>query len=164
MYFVDSSALVKAYVFEGGTPAVHAVLDGAAGAIYVSSIVLVETAAVLARMRRSQQLRPRKYRRARERFLNHCQTTFHVVHPPAAVVNATLAMIDAYRMRGAGGLDLLHIATVEYIQSLRPDGTLSLMCCDEGLRSVAEERGLEVFDPVHDPPPAWLQPSLAAKN
>lgn len=164
MYFVDSSALIKAYVSEAGTPTVTAALASLAGYVYISSQVMLETAAAMARLRRTRALRPKLYMQARADFLAHCRTRFHVVHPTAAVVNATVGMIDTYRMRSAGGFDLLHIATAEYIQSLRPDGTLSLMCCDEGLRSVAEERGLDVFDPLRDPLPAWLQPGPAGKN
>lgn len=164
MYFVDSSALVKAYASEVGTSAVDALLEGLPGSIYVSSVVLLETAAALARIRRTQRMRQKAYARARDRFLDHCKTRFHVVHPPASLITAAMGMIDSYRMRSVGGFDLLHIATAEYIQSLRPDRTLSLMCCDEGLRSVAEARGFEVFDPLRDPLPAWLQPAPAGKN
>ncbi|HEX2206471.1 MAG TPA: type II toxin-antitoxin system VapC family toxin [Longimicrobium sp.] len=159
MYFIDSSALVKAYVSEPGSPAVKTVLASLEGSIYISSVVAIETAAAMARLRRTQDIRHTVYARGREDLLNHCKTRFHVVHPPAAVVNRTLGMIDAYRMRSAGGSDLLHIATAEYIQTLLPRETLSLMCCDDGLRSVAEERGFDVFDPVRDPLPAGLLPA-----
>lgn len=150
MYFVDSSALIKAYISEDGTPAVVTALDYLSGAVYVSSAVVLETAAALARLLRTGRVRQTAYAKARERFLEHCRTRYHVVHPPEAVVITTLGMIDTYRKRALGGFDLLHIATAEHIQNLRP-GRISLMCCDAGLRSVAEERGFVVFDPMHDP-------------
>jgi predicted nucleic acid-binding protein len=159
VYFVDSSALVKAYVSEMGSPVVLAVLDRMRGSVYASSAVMIETAAAIARLRRGHKMRQKLYAKARDKFLEHCRTRFHVVHPPATVIAATLGMIDAYRMRSAGGSDLLHVATAEYIQTLLPHGRLALMCCDDGLRSVAEERGFEVFDPVRDPVPALLQPA-----
>lgn len=164
MYFIDSSALVKAYASEAGTPAVDALLDGLPEYIYVSSVVIIETAAALARMRRSQRMRQKTYARARERFFSHCRTRFHGVHPPASLITAAVGLIDSYRMRSAGGFDLLHIATAEYIQTLLPRGTLSLMCCDKGLRSVAEERGFDVFDPLRDPLPAQLQPPVEGEG
>lgn len=139
-------------------------LDALHGSVYVSSVVILETAAVITRLRRTQQVRERLYRKARDTFLEHCNTRFHVVQPPAVVINRTLGMIDTYRMRSIGGLDLLHIATAEYIRGLLPRGTLSLMCCDEGMRSVAEERGFDVFDPLHDPLPASLHPPVAEAN
>jgi predicted nucleic acid-binding protein len=157
VYFVDSSALVKAYASESGTQAVDATLDRLRGSVYVSSVVLLETAAALTRMWRTGRLRRKTYASARDRFLNHCRTRFHVVHPPAAVINQTLGLIDIYRARSAGGFDLLHIATAEYIQTLLPRGRLALMCCDEGMRSVAEERGFDVYDPLRDPLPPALQ-------
>jgi predicted nucleic acid-binding protein len=151
VYFIDSSALVKAYASEAGTPAVDALLDGSSESIYISSAVVLETAAALARMWRTQRMRRKTYARARERFLGHCKTRFHVVHPPASLITAAVRMIDSYRMRSVGGFDLLHVATAEYIRTLLPGGTISFMCCDHGLRSVAEERGFVVFDPERDP-------------
>jgi predicted nucleic acid-binding protein len=151
MYFVDSSALLKAYVAEVGTPTVLAALERLSGTVYISSVVVLETAAALARWRRTHRVRYKLYAKARDKFLAHCQTRFHVVHPPAALITAAVRMIDSYNMRGAGGADLLHIATAEYIQTLLPGRKISLMCSDQGLRSVAEERGLAVFDPERDP-------------
>lgn len=85
---------------------------------------------------------------------------FFVVHPPDAVVTTALGMIDTYWMRSPGGADLLHVATAEYLQTLLPSVTVSLMCCDAALRSVAEERGFDVFDPLRDPLPLALQPPV----
>jgi predicted nucleic acid-binding protein len=142
--------MVKAYVSEDGTGVVQAALASLGDYVYISSLVMIETIAAMARMRRTQTIRHKVYAQARRDFLNHCRTRFHVVHPPAAVIAKALEMIDAYRIRSPGGFDLLHIATAEHIQKLRP-GRISLMCCDAGLRSVAEERGFDVFDPMHDP-------------
>ena len=150
MYFIDSSALVKAYVTEPGSPAVRALIASRESSIYISSQVMIETAAAIARLRRTRDIRHRVYAQGREHLLNHCNTRFHVVHPPASLITAAVVMIDSYRMRSVGGSDLLHIATAEYIQKLRP-GTISFMCCDARLRNVAEERGLVVFDPERDP-------------
>ncbi len=150
MYFIDSSALVKAYGTEPGSPAVRAVIASLESSIYISRQVVIETAAAIARLRRSRDIRHKVYAQGQEDLLDHCRTPFHVVLPPAAVVDATLGMIDLYSMRSTGGSDLLHISTAEYIQKLRP-GTISFMCCDAGLRNVVEERGFDVFDPMHGP-------------
>ena|GEM_PF-6230690 len=79
-------------------------------------------------------------------------------------MTATLGMIDAYRMRSPGGSDLLHLATAEYAKSLFPGEPIALMCCDLALRSVAEERGFDVFDPLHDPLSALLPPTPPGEN
>ncbi len=109
-------------------------------------------------------MRQQAYVRARDRFLNHCETQFHIVHPPESVVSATLGMIDNYRLRNPGGSDLLHLATAEYVQRLFPGRTISFMCCDLGLRSVAEERGFDVFDPLRDPLSALLPAPPGEEN
>jgi predicted nucleic acid-binding protein len=161
VYFVDSSALLKAYVAEQGTATVQAAINGLGVSLCVSTIVVLETAAALARLRRTQHMRQKLYARARENFLEDCAIRFHVVHPPESVVNTAVEMIDTYRMRSPGGSDLLHVATAEYARGLFPGRTISLMCCDSGLRSVAEERGFDVFDPLRDPLSALL-PSAEA--
>lgn len=160
MYFVDSSALIKAYIKEQGTETVQAALGRLDGSICVSSIVAVETAAAFARMLRRREIRTRVYKAAREDFLNHCRTRFYMVHPPDAVYANALAMIDTYRARSPGGSDLLHIATAEYVQTLIPSEIVSVMCCDSGLRKIAEERGFDVFDPLRDPLSSLLPPDL----
>lgn len=164
MYFVDSSALVKAYAAEQGTATVQAAINGLGSSLCVSTLVVLETAAALARLRRTQRMRQKLYARARENFLEDCTTRFHVVHPPESVVNTAIGMIDAYRMRSPGGSDLLHLATAEYAKSIFPGETMSLMCCDLGLRSVAEERGFDVFDPLRDPLSALLPPAARGAN
>lgn len=164
MYFVDSSALIKAYITEHGTPIVQAALASLGRAVYVSSQVMIETTAAMARLRRTRVIRNKMYAQARKDFLNHCQTRFQVVHPPESVRTATLDLIDLYRLRSPGGSDLLHIATVEHIQSTVPGATISLMCCDVGLRTVAEERGFDVFDPLRDPLSALLPPTTPGQN
>ena len=125
---------------------------------------MVETIAAMARLRRTREIRHRVYAQAREDFLNHCQTRFRVVHPPESVVMATLGLIHLYHMRSPGGSDLLHIATAEHIQSMLPGGSISLMCCDLRLRSVAEERGFDVFDPLRDPLSALVPPTASSDS
>lgn len=151
MYFVDSSALVKAYVQEPGTAAVLDALRLLDGAICVSGLVAVETAAAIARLRRTRALRRKAYERARTDFREHFLNRYFVVDPSTAVVDAALELTDTYHARRVGGADLLHLATAEYVQSIRSSEVVSLMCCDAGLREIAEERGFDVFDPLRDP-------------
>ncbi len=156
MYFIDSSALIKAYIAEPGTDTVKAAL----GSVSISSIVALETAAALSRLLRRREIRQKTYRQAREDFLNHCRTRFYVVHPPESVMADALVMIDAYRARNPGGSDLLHVATAEYVQELVPGEAVSFMCCDTRLKTIAKERGFDVFDPTRDPLSGLLPPGL----
>ena len=158
MYFVDSSALIKAYVREPGTEVVVDALRLLRGAVCISGLVAVETAAAFARLRRTRELRRRAYERARDDFQEHFRERFHVVEPPATVTSAALALTDAYHARRVGGADLLHLATAEYLQSLQPSRCVSLMCCDAVLGGIARERGFDVFDPLRDPLAKLLSP------
>lgn len=160
MHFVDSSALIKAYIQESGTATVQAALGRLDGSVCISSIVALETAAALARLLRRREIRQKAYRQAREDFLNHCRTRFYVVHPPDSVVADALPMIDTYRARSPGGADLLHVATAEHLQRLVPGEAVAFICCDSRLAQIAKERGIDVFDPITDPISQLLPPSL----
>lgn len=160
MYFIDSSALIKAYITERGTETVQAALRRLDGSVSISSIVALETAAALSRLLRRGEIRQKTYRQAREDFLNHCRTKFYVVHPPELVMADALVMIDTYRARNPGGSDLLHVATAEYMQGLVAGESVAFMCCDTRLQTIAKERGSDVFDPTRDPLNNLLPPSL----
>jgi hypothetical protein len=47
-------------------------------------------------------------------------------------------------------MDLVHLATLEHLQSLYPPETVYLMSSDSALSTVAVARGVEVFNPETD--------------
>lgn len=65
MVFLDTSALVKAYVDEPGTETIHELLDRFDGQLYISSFVVLETLATFAYKVRDGRITSSLYRRAR---------------------------------------------------------------------------------------------------
>ncbi|MBV9108130.1 MAG: type II toxin-antitoxin system VapC family toxin, partial [Gemmatimonadetes bacterium] len=59
MYFLDASAVVKAYIREKGSDTIHQGLEQLHGSLVVSELVAVETMACFARLRRKREISAR---------------------------------------------------------------------------------------------------------
>ncbi|HEX6749231.1 MAG TPA: type II toxin-antitoxin system VapC family toxin [Longimicrobium sp.] len=147
VYFLDASAVIKAYIPEKGTDTVNAAFRRLHGSLFISDLVAVETMASFAKLWRKEQISTRTYQTARNDFLGDLGTRFFVVPLPRFVYDATLAALHTLRERGVGAADTLHICTAEWLQSLVPGETISFVCSDEKLRRAASSRGFEIFDP-----------------
>ena len=158
MYFVDSSALIKAYIPERGSITVQEAFRRLDGYLFTSTLVAIETLAGFARLLRSRDLTRKSYAAARTDFLNHLHSRYVVVPVPEPVLHNALALVDRYRERGIGGADLVHICTAESLRASAPTGTVALMCCDRRMQDVAAVRGFAVFDPERDPLTALVAP------
>jgi len=151
VYFVDASAVVKAYVREKGSDTVDAAFRRLEGSLLISGLVAVETMATFAKLWRTRQISTRTYRILRSSFLTDLSTRFVVLPLPGLVFDAALAAQHTLRERGIGAADTLHICTAEWLQSLVPGESISFMCSDEKLRRAASSRGFAIFDPETDP-------------
>lgn len=99
MYFIDTSALLKAYVHETGSAAVLDALARLEGFAAISDLVALEASAALARLSRTGELASGKYELARDYLHDDCRSRFYVVHPSPAVVRASRALVHLYRDR-----------------------------------------------------------------
>lgn len=160
MYFVDTSALVKAYIEESGSETVQEAFGILDRSVAVSTLVAAETLGMFGRLRRRRTIRERVYRRAKDDFLNHYRTRYYVVHPDEGVMPPALSLIDAHHERSVGAMDVVHLCTAEYLQSLIPAYPVSIMCSDAGFSTLAQQRGFDVFDPTRDPISALSAPKL----
>jgi predicted nucleic acid-binding protein len=158
VYFVDTSALVKAYISEPpGTGTVLTAFQALGGSsLYVSSLVAAETLAVLARERRKGNLTTSAFQRLRADLANHVVTTLNVVEIREPLLQRAIGLIDAHRDRSVGPVDMVHLATAEHLKRAFPDRKLGFMCSDAGLKTAVSAHGIEVFDPAVDPTHALL--------
>lgn len=161
MYFLDTSAVVKAYIRERGSETVQAAFERLAGSLFLSELVMVESMACFARLRRKREISTRTYRTARNDFLTDLTTRYRVLPLPSVVFDAALAALHTLRERGIGAPDAVHVCAAEWLQSLVPGETVLFMCSDEKLRKAASSRGFSVFDPETDPLHALANPPVA---
>lgn len=160
IYFVDTSALVKAYVTEMGSDTVQQAFVRLDRAVAVSDTVLSETLGILAREYRKKTISKQQYADGRDALRFDAQERFYVVPISPDVAAAGLRLMDTYRDRGVGGIDTLHIACADGLQAAFKEETVGFMCSDRPLRVVAEAHGYDVFDPEHDSPDDLFLPEL----
>jgi predicted nucleic acid-binding protein len=68
VYFVETSALVKAYVTEPGSETVTEAFARLRGSLYTSELVAIETLGALTKLRRSRAITRSAYRKSRREF------------------------------------------------------------------------------------------------
>lgn len=159
MYFVDTSALVKAYVEADSTETARQALDLLGGSLYLSRLIVMETFGAFAKLMRLGKITRSEYEQARNDFLAHEQRLFHDVPLSDPVSQLSIAIILAESDHRCGPNDLIHIATAEHLQALAPEKPVVLISCDDPQKKAANGRGLEVFDPAKDPLSSLVPPS-----
>lgn len=150
MYFVETSALVKAYVSERGSATVSEAFRRLRGSLFISELVAIETLAKLTWLKRSETISRNGYRKLKREFEADLAQLFQIAPIAEATLVAARELVDRYAQTAAGPIDLVHLATLESLQALYPPEPVRLMCSDSALRNVARARGVGVFDPEAD--------------
>lgn len=150
MYFVETSALVKAYVTERGSDTISKAFSRLRGSLFISELVAIETLAKLTYLKRSQIISRSAYRRLKRKLETDLERLFAIAPVTEDALRSALEFVHHYRAAAAGPIDLVHLATLEQLQSLYPPERVRLICSDGSLLNVAMARGVEVFDPEVD--------------
>ena len=150
MYFVETSAWVKAYITERGSETIAEAFRRLRGSLYTSDLVAVETLGTLTKLRRSGTINRKTYRRLKREFELDFEEIFRVAPVAPEALSVALELVHECRDTAANGMDLVHLATLEHLQSLYPPETVYLMCSDHALSNAAAARGVEVFNPEID--------------
>jgi predicted nucleic acid-binding protein len=151
LVFWDTSALVKAYTNELGSPTVRAVIDRFDGRLAASDFVALEVLSTLSKQVRSNQLGKKSYRTARTDFLSDFPRIFHVVEVDTPVKQLATALTDSFREHSVGTLDLLHVATALHLQPAVGGQPLVVASSDAGFLRLADACGLKTFNPEREP-------------
>src|SRR5256885_365513 len=101
VYFRDSSAGVKRYIFGTGTPWVRGLADPRTGnRIYVARISGAEVVAALARRARGGGLAPAAAAAAIARFRYHLTSEYRILEVDATIVARAMDLAQAHSLRG----------------------------------------------------------------
>lgn len=151
MLFWDTSALVKAYSKETGSPTVLGAMSirGVHGSL--SDLVAVEIRSVLAKHLRIGKLTKAEYRAAVTHFAGDYAGAFEVVEVEPPIRHAAFQLAHAYRTSSLGAMDLLHLASVVHIDRHRPPEPVVFATSDAALQTAAAAEGLRTFNPETDP-------------
>jgi predicted nucleic acid-binding protein len=149
LYFLDASALAKAYLSEGGTQNVKGVLDFEAGKLFISEFVALE---VLTSIRIALRTATRtQFQIARDEFWADYPNRFTVLEVDPPTRAAALELTTKHRDARARSMDVLHLATALRLQSGRRSRQVTMITSDRDLADLARVCGLRTFDPAREP-------------
>lgn len=145
--FFDTSAVVKRYHIETGTPRVDALLATPGDGHFVSGLTGVELHSTLARLVRTGVLSPADFTLVRNRFLADIAAGFWQVTPISAVwFRVAQDLVVRHGLtRSLRALDALQLAAALRLHATRP--LAAFVCADAGLIAVATAEGLTVVNP-----------------
>ncbi len=151
-YFVDSSALVKRYVIESGTPWVRNLCAPAAGnTLYIARITGAEVIAALSRRARMGSLTQSTAQSALVAFRTDYASVYFVSEITAILIDRAM---DLAQRRGLRGYDAVQLAAALDVNAERSGYRLSLLTlvsADTDLNHAAVAEGLTVENPNDNP-------------
>ncbi|MEX2246194.1 MAG: type II toxin-antitoxin system VapC family toxin [Dehalococcoidia bacterium] len=146
-YYVDSSALLKAYVREKGSARAEEIVQ--TGDVAISMLTVVELASALARRSREGTVKLDQRHRLFDTFLAHA-VRFQVLPLPRDVLDDAAALLLREPARvPLRTLDAIHLATAEWSFILaRQAGEAGVfVSADKRLIAAATAAGMTVEDP-----------------
>jgi uncharacterized protein len=147
IFFLDTSAVVKRYIQENGSPWVQALAAPTSGhALFVARITLAETVAAVTRRERGGHIAASAAATALADFQYDFARQYLVVDISASLV-AKAAMLA--RTHGLRAYDAVQLAAALEVHGFAP--SLTLISADSGLNAAAAGEGCLVDDPNGHP-------------
>jgi uncharacterized protein len=145
LYYLETSALVKLYVYEAGTDRLLGLTAGDAGHRFaILSLAQVEFRAAIRRRQRSNEIPHHAADELIESFRRHAEGKFLIQSFSDSVVDVALALIDSYPLRG---YDAMQLAGYLVLRSSSGTGDVTFICADKTLLAAARNEGCPILDP-----------------
>ncbi len=147
-YFFDTSALVKRYVNEQGSPWVAATINPAAGArVYVAAITGVEVVSAIARRLKGNHVSASDAVIAASRFHYDFANEYRIVSISDAVINRSMVVAEAHALRGYDAVQLGAALEINGRRITLGATPLTLVTSDAELLTAAIAESLLTDDP-----------------
>lgn len=151
-FFLDSSALVKAYVQEVGSLWMQSIVTAGSGKlINLSTLTSVEVISAITRRRQSGSLLPGSAATALNQFRLDLATRYTAFQITPTRIGGAMGLAEHHGLRGADAIQLataLHVAA----RLISTQGVvLTLVSADAELNIAARAEGLAVDDPNAHP-------------
>lgn len=146
-HFFDTSAVMKHYRAEAGTPRVDALLADPGSHHFLSSLSVVESHSVLARWVRTGQMAPADFPSVSARFLADIAAgLWQIVHVIDADYDQARQLLARHGLsRALRTLDAVQLAVALRLRAGQPVD--AFVCADSNLCHVAAAEGFTVINP-----------------
>lgn len=147
-YFFDSSALVKRYVTESGTPWISSLCDPTVGhTLYISRVTGAEVIAALARRIRTGSLTGVAAESAMSAFRADFSNVYLVSELTPALVERAMDLAQTHSLRGYDAIQLAAALDVNAERRGYGFPPLTLVSADMDLNEAATVEGVAVENP-----------------
>jgi len=151
-YYADTSALVKRYVNEPGSPWLRAQFDPAtAPLIMISHLTLAEISSAFNRRVREGALTPDEQARLRLAFRADCLTDYQLLPISQAIIDLSSDLLDRHPLRTLDAIQLATGLTAQRLLMARNLAAPIFVSADDRLLSVAAAVGLLTDNPLRHP-------------
>jgi predicted nucleic acid-binding protein len=145
LYYLETSALVKLYVYEPGTERLLALTGGNAGHRFaILSTAQVEFRSAIRRRQRGGEIAASIADELVESFRKHSEGKFLIQSFSDSLLDVALALIDSYALRGQ---DAMQLAGYLVLRSISGSEEPVFVCADKLLLLTARNEGCPVLDP-----------------
>jgi predicted nucleic acid-binding protein len=145
LYYLETSALVKLYVYELGTDLLLSLAGSAAGNKFaILSLAQVEFRAAIRRQQRGGEVSGPDADLLIESFREHSEGRFVIQPFTEALLDVALALIDAYPLKG---FDAVQLAGYLMLRSVSGEDEPIFVCADKTLLLAARNEGCPILNP-----------------
>ena len=145
LYYLETSALIKLYVYETGTDRLLGLTASDAGHRFaILSLAQVEFRAAIRRRQRVGEIPVLVADALIESFRGHSEGKFLIQSVSDSLLDVALALIDSYPLRG---YDAVQLAGYLVLRSISGAEEPTFVCADKVLLSAAQNEGCAVLDP-----------------
>ena len=145
LYYLETSALVKLYVYEAGTDRLLALTASDAGHRFaILSLAQVEFRSAIRGRQRRGEIPDHSADELIESFRRHAEGRFLIQTFSDSLLDVASALIDSYPLRG---YDAVQLAGYMVLRSISGSEEPTFVCADKVLVATARNEGCPVLDP-----------------
>jgi predicted nucleic acid-binding protein len=145
LYYLETSALVKLYVYETGTERLLGLTASDAGHRFaILSLAQVEFRAAIRRRQRGGEIPDNAADELIESFRRHAEGKFLIQSFSDSLLDVASALIDSYPLRA---YDAAQLAGYLVLRSISGTEEPTFVCADKVLLATARNEGCPVPDP-----------------
>lgn len=148
LYYLETSALVKLYVYEPGTERLLGLTaNDAEHRFAILSLALIELRSAIRRQQRNGEFSVTVADELIEAFRQHSEGMFLVQPFSDILLDVASALVDAYALRA---YDAMQLAGYMQLRSISGSEEPIFVCSDRALLVAARNEGCPILDPCED--------------
>ena len=148
IYFLDSSALIKRYVVEIGSPWIKTLTDSQTGnSLLLVRITWVEVLSAFARRQREGGITAAELAALIAKFRSEFNSRYRVIEVDLALVEKAGELIVQYLLRAYDAVQLAAALRVQSVLTSIPETQLIFVSADNRLLDIAQSAGLAIDNP-----------------